>query len=476
MSITLSAVVEDGTAVAIVAAMRDEREQRATESALAAEQARLVAATAELRTNASFLERIGDVAGVGGWEYDVITQTLTWSAQTRRLHEVPDDYVADLASAVEFYAPEARPLISDAVGAAMVDGTPWDLELELITATGRRIWARAQGLAECVDGRTVRLVGAFQDITAHVELREALASSIEQLRVTLESIGDAVVTTDAAGIVTWMNPVAERLLDRTRGTSVWQPFAEVVPLVDERDGQVLPNPVDPDSTPWPADAEPALVKPSGAHVGVEHTTTPIRGADGTRTGAVTVLRDVAAQRSARREVDYHATHDPLTGLANRRDFEHRLEDAIGRAAKGESGVLLAIDLDRFKAVNDTGGHAAGDAVLCRVAALLQEEVRSDDVVARVGGDEFAIILERCSLQRGHHIATKLAAKIARTAFRFEGGFHHIGASVGVAVIDRNAGDISAVCRVADAACYEQKSAHRPGRDGARTVAADLITP
>jgi diguanylate cyclase len=225
--------------------------------------------------------------------------------------------------------------------------------------------------------------------------------------------------------------------------------------------------------PGRSDAEPALIGATGTHVAVEHTTTPIRAADGTRTGAVTVLRDVAARRLAHREADYHATHDPLTGLANRRDFEHRLEDAIARAATGEAGALLAIDLDRFKAVNDTGGHAAGDAVLCRVAALLQEEVRSDDVVARVGGDEFAVILERCSLQRARHIATKVATKIGRTAFRFEGDFHHIGASVGLAVIDRSSTDVSAVCRVADVDCYEQKQA---GRTRRAQAAATRPTP
>jgi PAS domain-containing protein len=251
VSVTLSAVMEGDRAVALVAAMRDESERRATEAALLAEQSRLAEATADLRTSASFLERIGDVAGVGGWELDLVAQKLTWSAQTRRIHEVPDDFVPDLDAAIRFYAPEARPLIAGAVECAIADGTPWDMELRLITATGRRIWARAQGMAEYADGRPVRLVGAFQDITAQVELRDALAASSEQLRVTLESIGDAVITTDAAGAVAWMNPAAEQLIGRERGETVWKPFADVVPFVDERTGRPLPNPVDPDSAPWP---------------------------------------------------------------------------------------------------------------------------------------------------------------------------------------------------------------------------------
>ncbi|NMF89269.1 sensor domain-containing diguanylate cyclase [Aromatoleum petrolei] len=158
---------------------------------------------------------------------------------------------------------------------------------------------------------------------------------------------------------------------------------------------------------------------------------------------------------------YQAQHDPLTGLPNRRVFEQKLDECVVASRRaGDHGALCFIDLDRFKIVNDTCGHAAGDDLLMRIALLIQQRVREQDIICRIGGDEFALILRGCSPSDALDIADELRASIASFDFEWHGRHFSIGASVGMAYIDGSHTDPSDILIAADAACYEAKRSGR----------------
>lgn len=226
---------------------------------------------------------------------------------------------------------------------------------------------------------------------------------------------------------------------------------------------------DPDSPPLTAshhaDAqvrELRALKGNGETIWARLTMTEVVDHNGDGPYAIVMLEDISESYRLSNELSYQASHDALTDLLNRRAFEHRLASTLGRArSEHTQHVLCFVDLDRFKAVNDTSGHGAGDQLLRQLAKLIRSGVRDGDVVARLGGDEFGLILENCDLPTARPLAEKLRKSIEQFTFTWEGRQHRIGASVGLAAIDRHAPDISALMRAADIACYRAK---RQGRN------------
>jgi diguanylate cyclase (GGDEF)-like protein/PAS domain S-box-containing protein len=426
---------------------------------------------AELRRAQSLLERSNEMAGVGGWELDLRTQALYWSDQTCRIHGVPPGYRPRLEEALDFYPPEARPRVEAAVQAGMASGTGWDLELPFVRRDGTRLMVHALGRVEHEHGQPARLVGAFQDISARVEqqareqaLAAALAREHELLRVTLHSIGDAVITTDREGRVTWLNPVAERLTGWPEAQAQGRPLGEVFRIVHEHTRQPAPDPVqaclDSDRVATLAEHTLLLAR-DGREIGIEDSAAPIRGADGLLHGAVLVFHDVTEQRRLVGEVRHRAAHDALTGLPNRAEFESRLRACLERAQRdGAHHVLLFVDLDQFKLVNDACGHAAGDELLRQVARLLQQTVRGSDTLARLGGDEFAVILEHCTGEQALRVATLVCERV--DGYRYVHGERRfrVGTSIGLVPVDARWSDTDALMKAADVACYAAKEAGR----------------
>lgn len=196
-----------------------------------------------LRESQGFLSRTGAAAGVGGWELNLVTQAVTWSEETRRLHDVDAQYVPTVDSAIRFYTPQSQIILQQAIEECISRAKPYDLELELVSAKGRHFWARATGTAEFDNGNAVRLVGAFQDVTERRRLEQKLAESYELVRVTLDSIADAVITTDAQGRVQWLNPVAESMTGWTKSDSYGRPSEEVFCIKQTETGYASVNPV-----------------------------------------------------------------------------------------------------------------------------------------------------------------------------------------------------------------------------------------
>jgi diguanylate cyclase (GGDEF)-like protein len=169
-----------------------------------------------------------------------------------------------------------------------------------------------------------------------------------------------------------------------------------------------------------------------------------------------VIRDITARMLAMQQMSHEAAHDPLTGLANRREFERRLQLALDAAKQNDQAhVLCYLDLDKFKAVNDGAGHAVGDELLKQIAGLLKARIRVADVLARLGGDEFGLLLENCTSERATLIALTLIQGVDELRFSANGQYYRVGISVGLVnvVSDSAAADVLAA---ADQACYVAK--------------------
>jgi len=418
---------------------------------------------ASLRRARELLESTGSMARVGGWELDLISGELTWTDETKRIHGVDLDYVPTLDAAIAFYTPDAQAAIRNAIASATETDMPWNLEVSLVRADGREIWVHAQGRPEYDGDTPVRLSGAFQDITERRELLQSVSESRELLRVTLESIGDGVITTDPRGRISWLNPVAERLTGWTADDARGRPVDDVFHVVDEHSRKRLAHPVKrclAKRQIVSLEHDTLLLSKDGAAHGIEDSAAPIINEEGTLLGAVMVFHDVTEQRRLSGEMRYRARHDSLTGLINREEFESRLEALIGNADGDSQHGVLYIDLDQFKLVNDTCGHSVGDELLKKVAIILSGTVRAHDTVARLGGDEFGMILEHCLADHTLRVARKVCEQIRE--FRFVHGEHsfRIGSSVGAVQVRASWPSVSSVLQAADTACYAAKEAGR----------------
>jgi diguanylate cyclase (GGDEF)-like protein/PAS domain S-box-containing protein len=421
-------------------------------------------AEAALRNSQDFLARTGSLAGVGGWEVDLASSEVTWSPEICRLHGVEPGYAPSIDEAVAFFTPDSRRRIEAAIDTAMRVGTGYDLELEITRLDGTKRWLRTTGTAEFTNGVATRLSGACQDITERRRLASELAEQHETLRVTLNSIGDAVITTDAQGRVTWLNPTAERFTGWPTAEATGLDLETVFTIADEQSLEKLENPL----AACLARAQPSgpsspalLLARDGRHYGIDKNAAPILAASGDLLGFVLVFRDVSETRRMAGEMSYRATHDSLTGLINRGEFETRLARTLQRPRDdGSEHTLLYIDLDQFKVVNDTCGHAVGDHLLRQVAHLLTGAVRSSDILARLGGDEFAIILEGCTGARAQAVAQKICDHLDDFRFMHDDKRCRIGASIGLVPVTSGWAGISAIWQAADTACYAAKEAGR----------------
>ena len=280
-------------------------------------------------------------------------------------------------------------------------------------------------------------------------------------RLALESISEAILTISMDGAVDYLNPAAEQLLGVDMQHARGKPLEHVVAAVDEGERRALTGPVNQtlvSGVPVNYSRRPILVaRPSGEERAVELSSSPMRSPEGDIVGAVVLLHDITESRGATRQLSYQATHDALTGLVNRREFERRLEEALTTARRGDSThILCFIDLDRFKVVNDTSGHLAGDSLLRDVARALRERVRDSDTVARLGGDEFAMLLVGCPLDKARQIADDVCRTIGEQRFVWKDRVFQIGASVGIVELSRDSSSVEEALAAADSACYMAK--------------------
>ncbi|OKH32801.1 hypothetical protein NIES2101_40395 [Calothrix sp. HK-06] len=313
-------------------------------------------------------------------------------------------------------------------------------------------------------GHLIELQAVGRDIHHLKQIEEALFKEKEIAQVTLHSIGDAVITTDGTGNVVYLNPIAENLTGWNQQDAYGLPLAQVFRIVDPETCQFLQNPVN------EALQEGQLIKPAnstllidrnGGEIAIDNSAAPIRNRDGEIIGTVIVFRDVTQNRILSGQLAWQASHDSLTGLFNRREFELQLEVAFFEAkTQNWEHTLCYLDLDRFKIVNDTCGHVVGDELLQQITALLQKGIRNTDVLARLGGDEFGLLLRQCCLKDAVQIVDAIRGQLYEFRFTFQDKMFAIGASIGLVEINLESKSIASLVNSVDAVCYAAKNKGR----------------
>ncbi|HET7135524.1 MAG TPA: EAL domain-containing protein, partial [Casimicrobiaceae bacterium] len=347
----------------------------------------------------------------------------------------------------------------------VAQGDPFDIEFRLRTRDGGVRWFRARGRPVFDErGRPRRLAGSITDISDRKHAERETREQKERAQVTLASIADAVITVDLGGFVEYMNPVAERLTgwrdDEARGA----PLPLVFAAVDEATGVDVPDPVARafyDGATVQSDGNVVLRRRHDGPVAVDYAAAPIRDYAGDIVGVVLVFHDMSRERQYAMRLAHLASHDPLTGLLNRREFERRVTMAlVENQYDANQHAILYIDLDEFKVVNDTCGHAAGDELLRQIGALLRPRLREGDTLARLGGDEFGVLLEHCAAAPALAIAEGLRTAIGEFHFQWNQRSFKIGASLGVVEVAGGPHTLAGVLSAADAACYMAKDKGR----------------
>jgi len=333
------------------------------------------------------------------------------------------------------------------------------LGLLLLALTARRI-ADARQTTELAE--TNRILS--DEVAQRVRIEKALHAEKERVEVTLHSIGDAVISTDAKGIVEYMNPAAERLtawsVDEARG----RPVHEVFKVLNEETRQPERNPVErclETGEVLEFKRPMILTGRSGQQYAIADSVAPIRDQHERLQGAVLVFHDVTEAHRLARAAEYQASHDSLTGLVNRAEFEKRVERALLSCKQyGTQHALCYLDLDQFKVVNDTCGHRAGDMLLRGLSGLLANAVRDRDTLARLGGDEFGLLLENCPLPKAVQIAETLVGLVRDHGFEWDGKPFNVGVSIGLVSVAGQVETAEVLLSHADAACYAAKELGR----------------
>lgn len=321
---------------------------------------------------------------------------------------------------------------------------------------------RAQKLAISLSAAAL-IVGAIIAVFV-VRLSRRLEKDLfeekERAQITLQAIGDAVVRIDQQLLTRYLNPVAEHLVGMTSREVMGKPVAEVLRLFEKDGHREITARIGQDAlrgTPCALPPGTGLTSTQGMEFEVEGVCSPIHTPEGEIIGAVLILRDVTEAREMQRKLLWQANHDSLTGLSNRRAFEERVSRALSskRATEFPTSILF-IDLDRFKHVNDTAGHAAGDELLRQLGRLMQTRMRDADLLARLGGDEFGIMLVSCPPQVAEKIARLLQESVANFSFVWDGKHYQVGASIGVVHVPPHWASLDECLAAADAACYQAK--------------------
>ncbi|MEG4488789.1 diguanylate cyclase domain-containing protein [Microcoleus sp. D2_18a_B4] len=316
-------------------------------------------------------------------------------------------------------------------------------------------------LQQSLQEQNLRLLREMEE---RQRLEESLFAEKELAQVTLQSIGDAVITTNAQGNVRFFNPIAEQLTGWKAHEAKGLPLSTVFEIVNEVTRKPVENPIGKtllEKRIVGLANHTILIARDGTEYAIENSAAPIRDCQGQIIGAVIVFHDVTESRNLARQLSWEASHDPLTGLINRRGFEQRLIEAIASVQdSNQEHALCYLDLDKFKVVNDTAGHIAGDELLRQITRLLQKGVRANDTLARLGGDEFGLLLTKCPLSKAALIAENLKDLVHQFRFIWDSKTFIIGVSIGVVAINQDSPDLMEVMGAADVACYAAKSKGR----------------
>ena len=420
----------------------------------------------ELRTSEERFEYAVLGSNDGIWDWTLRSDELYFSARFESLLGFEAGAMRDsAASFLRRIHPRDRYAAASGLRAHLRTGEPFDLEFRIRTHDGSYRWFRTRGRSVLgPEGRPERMAGSLTDITDRKQTEAQIFEEKERAQVTLASIADAVITVDTSGRIEFLNPVAERLTGWRNQDARRCPVSTVFSVMDESTGMEVPDPVAAalrDGCIVESGGNVVLRRRSDAPVAIDHSVAPIRDRMGGVVGAVLVFHDMSRERQYATRLAHLASHDPLTGLLNRREFERRLSMALVNGGhQGVNHAVLYLDLDQFKLVNDTCGHAAGDELLRQIAVLLRPQLREGDTLARLGGDEFGVLLDHCAAAPALRIAQTLRTAVADFHFVWKDRSFNVGVSVGVVNVSDASQTLAAVLSAADAACYMAKDKGR----------------
>jgi diguanylate cyclase (GGDEF)-like protein/PAS domain S-box-containing protein len=395
--------------------------------------------------------------GFGSFEHDLSTGESSYSAGLRQILGVPNGKTLTRKRLLSRVHAEDRPLVGAALERAVRDHEPVGLEIRVKRFDDTERVLRVRGEAVARDGAdgAVRLVGTVQDVTEE----SAARSARDLLSYVVQSTGDAIITKAPDGTITSWNRGAEQLygysadeaLGRHSGftetgdrAGEWQKLLQTVFSGESIEG-----------------FETQRVRKDGSVIAVSLTVSPVTDANGRIVSAAIIARDTTDRVRYEERLRHIADHDQLTGLFNRRRFDEQLKRELARAGRyAENSAVLSIDIDNFKGINDSAGHAAGDAVLCHVARVLAERSRATDVVARLGGDEFAVLLSAVGAKDARTAAEHLLAEIRSSPATYGAKPFRISASIGVATFESDDATAGEILVNADLAMYAAKTGGR----------------
>lgn len=411
--------------------------------------------------NKRLMERItlaNEAGGIGIWEWELEPDIISWDKRMFEMYEVPSHIKPTWQLWYERILPEDRAETERVIRDSLVARIAFKLEFRISVKGGIR---HIRTLANRVLGKSgdvERLLGVNMDMTEVKQLNDALFQEKERLHITLDSIGEAVLCTDVEMNVTFMNPVAEKMSGWSQEQAMGQPLLTVLRITFGSNGPVMENIHSGDMSRSDIEQDVVLHCRTGGNFDIHYSITPLSTLDGQNIGSVLVIQDVTESRKMLRQLSYSASHDALTHLANRVSFENHLKRLLVTVQEfRQRHALVFIDLDRFKAVNDSAGHAAGDALLREISSLMLSMLRSTDILARLGGDEFGLLLPDANIESARYIAGRIVESINEYRFVWEGREHRIGASSGITLIDDTNHQLTDVMSQADIALYASKN-------------------
>lgn len=420
------------------------------------------------QVNRHLMERItlaNEAGEIGVYEWNLMSKEMMWDRRMYALFGLSDHEQPSRELWRSLVHPADRDRLDQALLRSAASSGVFDMEYRILRADGVRTLRTQARRFFSQDGRIERMLGICQDVTHLRNLNDALFQEKERMAIMLDSIGEAVISTDSEMRVTFMNPVAEQMSGWQQEAAAGKPLSELLHITHGRHGSPVENlllcslPVE-KITP-DLDDELVLHAADGRVVEIHYSITPLRTLEGEETGAVMVIQDVSESRRMIKRLSYSALHDTLTHLPNRASFERQLQRLLNDAVERQHQHVLAfIDLDKFKAVNDTAGHAAGDALLRELAELMKHHLRSTDFLARLGGDEFALLLPECPMTQACEVVQRLVSAVNSYAFSWQGGVYQVGASAGLTQIASHNALAAEVLSQADIACYNAKNTGR----------------
>ncbi|WP_051710823.1 EAL domain-containing protein [Andreprevotia chitinilytica] len=401
----------------------------------------------------------------GIWDWDIPAERTYISPQYKKLFGLPEnDQPIRYIDWVDRLHPDDHAVTLATLTAHLEDNQPYDIEYRF-GLPGAYRWIHVIGKASRdAQGRPYRMSGTFDDITERKRIEAALRAEQERASVTLAAIGDAVLTTDTTGQISYMNTAAESLFGCTNELACGESFSTLCRIIDEENRQ---TPIDPATqilageTPDTEGRNLLLICPDGGEIAVQLVAAAVHDEAGKVAGVVLALHDMTRERQYVANLSWQASHDELTGLANRREFELRLSRLLEDMKRRPThNAVLFIDMDQFKIVNDTSGHSAGDELLRQVSNALIQNLREGDTLARLGGDEFGVILAGCRPDPAERIAEALRAAIENLHFAWGNQPFPISISVGLVNFESPLTTLEDILRSADAACYLAKEKGR----------------